>query len=237
MHRFYVDTPLAACSDLTLDKIQSHQIEHVLRLKPGEALRVFNQGGEFEAVIAAIDRHQVRVALQSPLAIALPGAVAITLFVAMIKPAKMDWLVQKATELGVREIVPLKTKRSQVEHFNHERFGKIAQEATEQCERLDIPSLCAIVSLPDALSKFKGLKLVACERHGQNPLPDIFAKRPEMPAQIGLFIGPEGGWTEDEIVLSSQCGAQRVGLGKRILRTETACLTLLALVQHYVGEI
>ena len=242
MHRFYAD-PARSSEDLVYlsDEDARHALS-VLRLKEGQTVEVFRDGQRYEAEIISAGRDGVCV---KPLSL-LPSteaSLSVTLFQGLPKSDKMDFIVQKAVELGVSRIVPVIMNRCVVKlnpkDASHklERWRKIAREAGKQCGRCIIPEItepCSLSRLP-SLSFLPGLNIVPWEEsEGTGPL--AFSRSHPAPASLGILIGPEGGIDRDEIALLRQAGFIPVTLGKRILRTETAGLAAVASLMALYGE-
>jgi 16S rRNA (uracil1498-N3)-methyltransferase len=160
-----------------------------------------------------------------------------------VKNAKNEFIVQKATEMGVSAIQPVITKHTIKDKTNAERLNLVAIEAAEQCERLDVPQVFEIADLDRILPKYSNHTIILCDETGagksaKDVLPSIV-----IPAQAGIqlklaiLIGPEGGFSDDEIkYLHAMKNVHAIGLGPRILRAETAIITALALCQNYLGD-
>ena len=242
MHRFYAD-PARSSEDLVfLSEEDARHALSVLRLKEGQTVEVFRDGQRYEAEIISAGRDGVCV---KPLYL-LPSteaSLSVTLFQGLPKSDKMDFIVQKAVELGVSRIVPVSMNRCVVKltpkDASHklERWRRIAREAGKQCGRCIIPEItepCPLSRLP-SLSFLPGLNIVPWEEsEGTGPL--AFSRSHPAPASIGILIGLEGGIDRDEIALLRQAGFIPVTLGKRILRTETAGLAAVASFMALYGE-
>ena len=207
----------------------------MLRLRPGAAVRLFNaQDGEWEAVILALDRKRVRLRIRQLLRPAEADPVAdVWLVFAPVKRAANEWLVEKATELGVRRLLPVLTHRSQTRRINRTRWQAIAREAAEQCERLSVPEIAPLRDLATVLAHWpRDRRLyVALERAGLPHLATRLAGEAHDGAPLALLVGPEGGWApEDRRSIAASEAASPVSLGPRILRAETAALFGLGLL-------
>ena len=214
---------------IELDRAQAHYLLDVMRLKVGDQLRLFNgQDGEWLTSIADVARRscQLRVDKQLRPQKEDPGP---TLLFAPIKKARMEMLVEKATELGVGSLIPVRTKRSIVDRVNTERLRTIAIEAAEQCERLTIPDIHELKTLEQVLNAWPAdLPLYAAdETGGAQPLLQALRPEPERPA--AFLIGPEGGFDPIELErLGKHPAVMKVDLGPRVLRAETAGMVVLA---------
>ena len=221
---------------LELDADRAHQLRNVLRLKPGDALGVFNAAeGEFAATIASLGKRGATLTLGARLR---EPAVenGPWLCFAPIKRARIDFLVEKATELGASRLVPVLTQRTVVERVKLERLASIATEAAEQTERLSVPEIAAPVPLAALLESWPANRtLVVCdETGGGSPIAAALRGRRDA---LALLTGPEGGFAPEEIeLLARHAFVRRVGLGPRILRADTAALAALAVLQAVAGD-
>jgi 16S rRNA (uracil1498-N3)-methyltransferase len=223
----------------------AHHIRDVLRVRAGETLTLVDE-----------NRRRYRVALESVapdrltggiLDVSEPAAVSslrLILAQAILKKPKMDWVIQKATELGVEEIIPLITERTVVrpqgERFTHQRdrWRKIATEAAQQCGRPDIPEVsdAADWSRPDAPALAADKKIVLWEAEAKRPLRDgLTFDRPV--GSLLLAVGPEGGFSAEEVRRARESGFEVSTLGGRILRSETAVIAALTIVQYELGDL
>lgn len=230
--RLFVDQPLSQGGQIELGSDHAHFLGRVLRLQAGAAIAVFNgKDGEWLATIDELGKRSASLGLASQLRAQPDNQTGPTLIIPPIKKARADWLVEKATELGVAAIQPVLTERTAVRDVNLDRWRKITIEAAEQCERLDLPTLMPLTPLFKALDGFKdGYQVLwAAERHDAPAIhPDVAAKK----LPLALLIGPEGGFAPSELDgLGELPFVQAVNLGPRILRAETAALAGLTLIQ------
>lgn len=237
--RIYTEQPLATGSRLTLAEGPAHHIAKVLRMQPRQPLLLFNgDGREYEASIEAVDRRSVVVEIGQALAAGRESPLAVHLGIAMSRGERMDWVVQKAVELGVASITPLVSERVEV-RLQGERADKklqhwagVAIAACEQCGRARLPELHAIGQLHDWLRTVRAERKYVLHHRSPQPLPDT-AK----PASVALLIGPEGGLSDIEIAAAEQAGFAALQLGPRVLRTETAPLVALSVLQFVWGDL
>lgn len=225
--RLFVDADLAAGTDVTLSPAQAHQLAAVLRRSPGDAVRLFNgRDGEWLAIIESLTRKAAIVRARECLQ-PQPVEAEISLCFAPIKQSRLDWLVEKATELGAARLVPVITRRTQVPRINPARLRAIAIEAAEQCERLTVPDIDPAVPMERFLADWPpGRPLVTCIERQDAPLLRAAVPRPP----FGILIGPEGGFAPEEVTaLQGRVDVMPVSLGPRILRAETAGLAALAM--------
>lgn len=221
---------------------QLHHLRDVLRLAPGDRIAVLDgQGARYDAVLDSVGR-EVAVAKIVGTAEA-PRIASITLFLGVLKGAKMDLVVRKATELGAREIVPLAASRSVVKidgaktPAKLERWRRIAVEAAKQCGRSAPPEIAEPVEIARAVGRLRDFaaSVVFWEDDKRAPLAEALAGvAPDDP--VAVFIGPEGGFSQEEVAALAQAGAACAGLGDLILRSETAAIAGLAIVAYELGR-
>lgn len=238
--RFHVPVPFTLPATLDLPEAAAHHAAHVLRLRSGDAVTLFNgAGGEYAARIIAIGKHDVTVAIERHDLVERESPLQVTLVQAVSSGERMDLTIQKAVELGVARIVPVESERSVV-RLKGERAEKrvahwqqVVVSACEQCGRNRIPEVSMISPLD--------VWLAAEERDAQRlvllPGADTALRdlpRPQKP--IELLVGPEGGLTDTEADAARRAGYQPVRLGPRVLRTETAAPALLAALQVLWGD-
>ncbi len=243
--RFHCPFPLAPGAQVDLPEAAAHHALKVLRLKPGAPLILFDgQGGEWQAQIVGASgtarTAPVRAALQSFDARNNESPLHITLVQGLPAGDKMDWVVEKAVELGVSAIQPVAAKRSvvrlsiervarRVTHWNH-----IVSAACEQCGRNLAPLVSPVLDLPQYLANAKGQNAVRLLL-----TPEAGSALRELPAPtlpVIVMIGPEGGWEERELLAAKIAGFQPIRLGPRVLRTETAGAAVLAAMQAQWGD-
>jgi 16S rRNA (uracil1498-N3)-methyltransferase len=249
MPRIYLSALSVTDNRIVLTGEKAHYLFSVLRCKEGDELTVFSdQGVCFRTEIIKADRKEVISEVIAELPCDVESPLHITLVQALLKGEKMDWVIQKSTELGVREIIPVITERSQVrETRKAARWRKIAEEASRQSGRSVVP----IVYEPAGVKEFlEGSEPV---RHGDakgfifwedggasfNEAIKKLSVSPGPPFTgypVYLFIGPEGGFTHEEVALAEEKGFQVVSLGRRILRAETAAISAVTLVQFLLGD-
>ena len=212
---------------------QARYLTAVLRLRAGEALEIFDGlGGRYPAQLESAEILRVGARLPTEV-----RALDVVLAQALAKGEKMDLIVQKATELGVSRIVPIVAERSVVKLSTErgasrtERFRRIAQEAARQCGRADVP----LIDEPQPLAALLEEGRLCLVLDPLEPLRLSVAARGV--SRLLLAIGPEGGFSPGELELAQRAGALSVGLGPRVLRTETAGLAAIAVLQHLHGEL
>lgn len=239
--RFYTPQPLPLGEVIELLPEVFHHAVQVLRLTVGEALILFNgQGGEYHATLHSINKRTASAKIEQFHALSTESPVALTLAQAIIKPDKMDIALQKAVELGVNAIQPLITQRSVV-RLGKDQLDKKWQHwqgiliaACEQAGRTTIPQLHATLSLEQWLTtSFAGTRLLLVP----GDYPRINALADNLLSPLAVTIGPEGGFSVEEVALCLQHGLQPIALGPRILRAETASIAALALLQQRYGDL
>lgn len=236
LSRFFIETPLSVGLH-SLPEAQAHYIGRVLRLSPGTQVQLFDGSGqEYLSLLTEVGKKNVQVEVQS----AVPGLpespLRVHLGQGLSRGERMDWAIQKATELGVTELTPLFTERCEVrlseergdKRLNHWR--QIAISACEQCGRSVIP----LIHPPQTLAQWQSqvqadLKLVL------HPIAEPLHSHTR-PERLALLIGPEGGLSELEIQQAQSAGFASVRLGPRVLRTETAPVVALSLAQQLWGD-
>jgi 16S rRNA (uracil1498-N3)-methyltransferase len=232
--RLYLDAPLAEGAELDAAPGQAHHLG-VLRRAVGDEVRVFNAtSGEHAATIASLRKDRARFLLGPCLRPPAPEPGPV-LLVAALKRDAMDWLVEKATELGATAIIPVLTRRTVAPHANAARLSAIARAAAEQCERLSVPDVPDAAPLHRVLDAWDGMPLlVAMERSAAAPLRQA-TRDISMPC--ALLVGPEGGFERAELDdLRRRAFVVPAALGPRILRAETAAVAGLAALQALAGD-
>ena len=233
IHRFFVDSITSKGKNIFFHGDTAKQITKVLRLKEGnQVIALDNKGNEYIVRLDMFISGQVAgTILKKQKNIAEPKTF-ITLYQALTSRDKFEMILQKCTEIGVSKFVPVETKRSllkvkDIKKDRLERFQKIIKEAAEQCERGKIPQILPAVKFEEAIieSTAQGLALCAWEDEKINDLNNILTSGSKH-KNIAIFIGPEGGFEENEIKMAKKAGIIVVSLGPRILRTETTAIVL-----------
>ena len=246
MERFIVAPEELDGNEAQINGDELRHLRTVLRLKTGDVVEVFDGAGRgYAGTLTDIDASRALVALKEPIVERRDSPLKIVLGQGIPKSDKMEWIAQKATELGVDSIIPLSLERcvaridgdSKIKS-RQARWRKVAIEAAKQCGRLMVPEVMAPIRLSDFIKKIEpsDLLLVPWEEGGK-PLGE--ALRDTQGARVGaifVLIGPEGGITRGEIQLCREAGGKVVTLGPRTLRTETAGLALLSALQFYWGD-
>jgi 16S rRNA (uracil1498-N3)-methyltransferase len=235
--RLYVEAGLASGGSVELEAGQAHYLRSVLRLGRGAAVAGFNAvDGEWLCRIAKVAKSRMWLTVERLLRVPEPGADLWLLF-APIKRARLDWLVEKATELGASALLPVWTARTQSERLNLERLRAHAVGAAEQSERLSVPELRPPEALDRVLAAWSPeRRLIVCDESGAGE-PISEAARRLAAGPLALLVGPEGGFDQTELdALSKLSFVTRIGLGPRVLRAETAALAALAVFQAIAGD-
>jgi 16S rRNA (uracil1498-N3)-methyltransferase len=224
--RLFVEEEIGTGVTVSLSPDQSHYLKNVMRLGVGSELVLFNgRAGEWLYMLTGLDK---KVARASPLRLQRPqeDALDIWLCFAPIKRGPLEFVIEKATELGVGKFCPVLSRRTEVQRLNSTRLRTLATEAAEQCERLEVPEILVPVRLDVLLSGWPTERLLYVAAERQRSAPAL----PSRSGPAALLIGPEGGFTPDEMVLLARFPFVRFfSLGPRILRAETASLAALAL--------
>lgn len=211
-------------------------LKTVLRLLPGDQLELLDGSGNIhQAKIKSISNQKVICQILSSAKSEAELPIKITLAQAVPKGQKMDFVVEKATELGVYQILPLITARTIKQAGKSDRWQKLAKEAAEQCGRGIVPQVSPPLSFPELLKQSDqyALRLIADEAEKSVSLKDLI--RVDQPENLLILVGPEGGWTPTETAAAKEHGFQPISLGKRILRSETAPLFILSALSYELG--
>jgi 16S rRNA (uracil1498-N3)-methyltransferase len=243
MHRFHVPDLRLGNRAAIMTPTQSKQIARVLRMRSGEQIELFDGRGDLaEAKLTDVNANRVSATILSTSRVAWPLPWRTTLYLAVIRPQRFEWAIEKATELGAASIVPVFCSNTthggdSVGSSRHGRWQQIAIEAAEQCGSAFVPRVGAAVTLQEALAEAASLRIFAWESAGETKgerLMDVIAgirrRDGDDPLSVGLYIGPEGGFAAAEVETSMAAGCRLVTLGPRILRAETAAVAALSLM-------
>ena len=239
MSRFYVPTPQIEKGMLRVEGNEVKHIRRILRLKAGDEIIVFDSlGKEYEGTIIEETTSSVVIKIQNIFLSKRDSPLDVTLAQSLLKGEKMDYLIQKATELGVKEIIPFFSSRSvpllekSGRLKRHHRWGRIAIEASKQCGRGVVPKIESLQDYSEMLQIASpgSLRLILWEREG-GQLKEVLERSKEK-TRIFFIIGPEGGFSQEEVEEAKRAGFIPVTLGRRILRAETASLCLLSILQY-----
>lgn len=226
LSRLYHPGDMKTGGEIMVDEKQAHYLKNVMRKSLGDTVRIFNgRDGEFIGGITNFNKKGALIELEKEIRKQPAAPAPLHLLFAPIKKDRMDFLIEKATELGVTDIHPVITHRTENRNLNEARLAAQVTEAAEQCERMTVPALHPSLPLKDKIYKWdKNIPLYWCaERREAPPLKDI--KNPS----CGFLIGPEGGFDDSECAfLATQESIKSVSLGETVYRAETAALLCLA---------
>jgi 16S rRNA (uracil1498-N3)-methyltransferase len=233
MLRLFVPEPPAA--DGTV-RIPPAEIRHLrtLRLRAGDRFRVFDDAGrEHEVVLERVTSRAATARVVATSGLSHESPLDLVLVAALVKHDKMDWIVEKTTELGVVRIAPVLTRFTVARGDHVDRWRRVALAAAKQCGRTRIPIVDTPRPLDAAiLDDWPGLRLLAWEDEAAVRLVDL----PREAAAVTMLIGPEGGFEDGEVAAARAAGFATVSLGRRVLRAETAAVVATALCQHRWGD-
>jgi len=235
--RIYVDEPLAWAREVTLGRGPVNHLINVLRCKAGDTILLFNgRGGEWRAVLAGTGKRVKAVVGEQ--ARVQPQPRDLHFLFAPLKHARLDYLVQKAVEMGASRLAPVITRHTQVARVNLERMRANVIEAAQQCGVLVIPEVAepaAFARVPDLTDAAR--TLVFCDEEAEVKDPVAALRQVRRGTPLTVLIGPEGGFAEEErALLLKRPNTLRLSLGPRILRADTAAVAALALVQAVLGD-
>jgi 16S rRNA (uracil1498-N3)-methyltransferase len=239
--RLFVEAQLAAGGVVPLDATQANYLCNVLRLEPGAGVLVFNGcDGEWQAELERQGKRQAALRLNAR-SREQDRPIDLHYAFAPLKHARLDYMVQKAVELGVSRLQPVTTRHTQMSRVNLERMRANAIEAAEQCGVLTIPEIGGPLPLPRWLEAIETQRLVVfCDEDAplRDPLAALTAAcAGDAAPPLAVLIGPEGGFSEEErTLLLARESVLRLALGPRILRADTAAVAALALVQTALGD-
>lgn len=249
MNRFFVKPSQVSIdeNEITILGDDVKHISKVLRMSMGEEIEICDEKWDYIGSIKEISKDEVIVEIKSKETLATESSLRITLYQGLPKGTKMELILQKTTEMGIADIVPIMTERAVVQlkdlkdkEKKTERWSKIAEEAAKQSKRGIIPTVHLPLSYKEAIrqSSENDLNILAYEKEANNGLKHLLTKfNVKGLKKIGLWIGPEGGFTEDEVRLALENNINTVSLGPRILRTETAGFALLSMVMYELGDL
>src|SRR5262245_6824865 len=241
--RLYVEAPLAGGQGLSLQPAQTNYLRNALRLKAGAPVLVFNgRDGEWRATLTDSGKRALALEIGEQTR-AQTRPLDLDYLFAPLKHARLDYMAQKAVEMGASRLQPILTRHTQVTRVNLDRMRANAIEAAEQCGILTLPEIAAPVSLERMLAERKPERLlVFCDEDAEvkDPVAALAAARPQAPAAsppLAVLIGPEGGFAEDERnALLRAPNMVPIALGPRILRADTAAVAALTLVAAVLGD-
>src|SRR5262245_14642523 len=239
--RLYVDAPLNGGGEVAIDASRTHYLRNVLRLKAGERVMAFNgRQGEWQTTLADGGKRTLLLRIGGQARAQTPALDLHYLF-APLKHARLDYMVQKAVEMGASRLEPVLTRHTQAARVNLERMRANAIEAAEQCGILTLPEIAAPVALERMLaSRDPGRLLAFCDEDAErkDPVAALAAARAsDSPSPLAVLVGPEGGFAADERALLLRApNVVQLALGPRILRAHTAAVAALTLVGAVLGD-
>jgi 16S rRNA (uracil1498-N3)-methyltransferase len=238
--RVFTDQPLTTGEQVTLDAISSRHLATVLRLKTGDPISLFNgQGGEFFATLIECSGKRVTASIADFTNTERESPLRIHLGIGMSRGDRMDWVIQKATEVGVTEISPLYTERTEVKlkgdrtEKKLRHWQQVCISACEQSYRNQVPAIHPPMTINQWLSSVEAEKKLVLHHRSQHSISEL-GKQPT--ASAVLLIGPEGGLSADEIKRSEEHSFTPLTLGPRVLRTETAPIVAISILQSLWGD-
>jgi 16S rRNA (uracil1498-N3)-methyltransferase len=241
--RFYASPDNITDLGVTLSSEETHHLTHVLRMTPGDQAFVFDGcDHEYRCTFRGIKDNRAHLDLAESLSDVVESPLQLILAQSLVKGEKFDFIIQKATELGVSRISPLitryaeaKIEEQQIER-RLERWRRISLEALKQCGRRRLVDISAPRTLTQFIADVPGTALLLLSERGGVTLTKILEGITNS-RSIAALVGPEGGWSDHELELLTASGATPITLGRRVLRTETAALAAIALIQHMKGDL
>ncbi len=224
LQRFFVGSAIEDRQETNIPSLElSNQLKNVLRLSEGDKVVLFdNSGYDFLSAIYKYQKDGVSFKILEKTRNAVRPERETYLFASIVKKDNFEWIVEKATELGVSHIIPLVSARTEKKNLNQERLTKVSIEAAEQSGRATLPVLHTIVSLEKALVEYAHLQSIAWD-----PSAEKFSAN-DMLTINGVYIGPEGGWSSEELEMFRSHGIHLHSLGPQILRAETAAIAVIS---------
>ncbi len=246
LRRFFIEEIRAIDRSCTIKGAEARHITRVLRMGRGDRFILMDgKGARFQVVIESAQRKEVLVTLEEPLPVPPQSPVEITLCQALLKTQAMDYVVQKTSELGVDRLFPFFSKRTIV-RLNEDKsakklrhWGEISQSAAKQSDRILPADIVPVSSLENLVAQMKdedALKVILWEEEGAKDMKGLLRTSTPERKFIGI-VGPEGGFGNEEIQVAREAGFISVSLGYRILRSETAAVTMVAIVQYEWGDL
>ena len=235
MPKFFTKTDFITGNILKITGEDVSHISKVLRMSAGDSIIVCDgEGNDYDAVIKSISKTEVVAEITGKYVCDAEPCVEVTLYQALPKQGKMEYIIQKNTELGVNKIIPVYTKRCVVKPSDKtERWQKVAESAAKQCGRGIIPQVMPVISFDEAVKQMEeyDLALMPYECEEENGLKKVLSSFQYK--SISIFIGPEGGFDEKENESAKEINSKIISLGKRILRTETAAIITTSMCMLY----
>lgn len=243
MHRFFVPPEAITRGMVRFPEPTARQIVRVLRLRPGDTVGVLDGSGTlYRVVLDRVARNEVLGRVTSQEAATGEPSLRLVMYMALIKVARFEWVIEKGTELGVARFVPMVTERSvirdlELSSHRRERWERIAREAAEQSGRAKVPEIEGPMTFTAACQQAADaeVRLIGWKGERRRSLRELIPEQEV--GSVALFIGPEGGFTPDEIAQARAQGIEPFSLGLRTLRAETAAIVAAALVMDRLGEL
>jgi len=246
LRRFFVEKIITTGGFLSITGKEVRHIVTVLRMKKGETLILMDREGQsFEATIEAVHYKEIKVRITKTIPPLPPSPVKISLAQALIKSHPMEYLIQKVTELGIHSIHPFYSERTVIQlksvHLKNkmDRWVEIMKSACKQCGRVTLPDLNTPLQFEELINNVpnkKTLKILLWEDEDKVDLKRFLRSMSPLP-HILAIVGPEGGFNQNEINLAREAGFQIISLGNRILRAETAAVSLISIIQYEWGDL
>jgi len=240
MPRFPIAESQINNNEATISGTDYKHIVKVLRLKPGDQITLFDADStEYYGKIREIGKRDIFIEIIQSNKVNTDSPIEITLLQGLPKRDKMDYIIEKSTELGVHRIVPVITERSQVRERDHKkRWERIALEASKQCGRTKPAYIENTLDFNNAIKTYSKSELAIilhadCEVAAKNYIKNSL----QAPQNIVLFVSPEGGLSGNEVLLGNEMGFISLGLGPRVLRTETVSVAVLSILQFHYGDL
>jgi 16S rRNA (uracil1498-N3)-methyltransferase len=236
MHRFFSRPENYDSTHVVLNESETRHLRDVLRLNIGEIVHVFDGAGrEYQCSVETITKKETRLAIKHEISPAAPESnLDLTVAAAITPGEKFDLAIQKSVELGVRRFIPLATARCEVKlkdaEKRIERWRRIAFEAAKQCGRARLMDLHSVTAFKDVFNNAESPIVIFSERDG------VSFDSIRTDGKLTAVYGPKGGWTDEELELARNAGADVITFGGRILRAETAAIAITAILQHRFGD-
>jgi len=226
-HRFFIEQELQNTDEVILtDRDVIHQMKDVLRLRVGDPVILLDGTGTvFHGRVKILLKKESIISKEKIKKVSRKNEMRVHLYASLIKKDKFEWVLQKATELGVSEITPIISERTEKLHINYERAHKIIREAAEQSERIDLPVLHETVTLQGAVENCETYMVALHMDGAMLPVAQL-----RETGDVALFVGPEGGWGETDMKQFEQHNVPVCSLGETVLRAETASVAVLSLL-------
>ncbi|MBF0224948.1 MAG: 16S rRNA (uracil(1498)-N(3))-methyltransferase [Desulfobacterales bacterium] len=241
--RFFIDEKIVSCLNPVIEGSDARHIKTVLRLKEGDEIELFDgKGFSYDAKILSVKDDKISLSIIEKIKILSESNAHIILAQSMLKENKMDDIIRQITEIGVFEFIPFLSERSISKPDNIrfsariKRWKKIAKEAVKQCRRSFLPNIYEIMTFDEVISYSKDLdlKIIFWEKESSPICKELLLYKDKM--KIIIVLGPEGGFTEEEVDKAKQYGFYSSSLGPRILRSETAAITACSIIQYVYGD-